>query len=97
MFAGKAARQKAQFRRMHLFSRQQTAMSGASHLLSDMKRLDKAMPTAEERTADEYLCADGKAQIDINLYDGVELFNPLTFEKQRDLNNDIYDLILKTN
>lgn len=93
MFAGKAARQKAQFRRMHLLSRQQTAMSGASHLLSDMKRLDKAMPTAEERTADEYLCADGKAQIDINLYDGVELFNPLTFEKQRDLNNDIYDLV----
>lgn len=68
-------------------------MNRANHLLSDMKDLDKTMPTAEERTADEYLCPDGKAQIDINLYDGVELFNPLTFGKQRDLNSDIYALI----
>lgn len=62
-------------------------------MLSGMKDLDKTMPTAEERTAQEYLCPDGKAQIDIDLYDGVELFNPLTFGKQRDLNSDIYALI----
>lgn len=51
------------------------------------------MPTATEQTVNEYLCADGKAQIDINLYDGAELFNPFTFGKQRDLSNDIYELI----
>lgn len=68
-------------------------MSRTNHLLSGMKNLDKTMPTAEERTAQEYLCPDGKAQIDINLYDGVELFDPLTFGKQRDLNSDIYALI----
>lgn len=68
-------------------------MSRTNHFLLDMKNLDKTMPTMEERTADEYLCPDGKAQIDIHLYDGVELFNPLTFGKQRDLNSDIYDLV----
>lgn len=51
------------------------------------------MQTAEKKLVEEYLCADGKAQIDINLYDNVELFNPLTCGKQLDLNNDIYNLI----
>lgn len=68
-------------------------MRKSNHLLAEMKKLNKVMPSAAERTADEYLCADGKAQIDIYLYDGVELFHPLSFAKQRDLNSEIYDWI----
>lgn len=68
-------------------------MSSKNQLLLRIKNLDRTMPTTAEQTANEYLCADGKAQIDINLYDGAELFNPLTFGKQRDLSNDIYELI----
>lgn len=62
-------------------------------IIAHIKNLDRTMPTATEQTVNEYLCADGKAQIDINLYDGAELFNPFTFGKQRDLSNDIYELI----
>lgn len=62
-------------------------------LLSDVKRIDGAMPTAEQKTAEEYLCSDGKAQIDINFYEGAELFNPFTYGRQHDLNNEIYEVI----
>lgn len=68
-------------------------MSRKNHVLSEIRKLDKMVPTADEKTASEYLCADGKAQIDINLYEGAELFNPLTFGRQRDLSSDIYELI----
>lgn len=61
--------------------------------LLEIKKLDRLTPTADEKTASEYLCSDGMAQIDINLYDGVELFNPLSYGKQRDLHSDIYELI----
>lgn len=61
--------------------------------LLEIKKLDRVTPTADEKTASEYLCSDGMAQIDINLYDGVELFNPLSYGKQRDLHRDIYELI----
>lgn len=62
-------------------------------LLSGIQKLDRIIPTADEKTAREYLCADGVAQIDVNLYKGVGLFNPLSYGKQRDLNSDIYALI----
>lgn len=68
-------------------------MSRRNHLLSGIQKFDSMMPTREEKTAEEYLCSDGKAQIDINLYDGADLFNPFSYGKQCDLNNDIYDLI----
>lgn len=61
--------------------------------LLEIKKLDRLTPTADEKTASEYLCSDDMAQIDINLYDGVELFNPLSYGKQRDLHSDIYELI----
>ena len=41
----------------------------------------------------EYLCEDGKAQIDIFLSDKSELFNPLTVGQQRDLSPSVYQLI----
>lgn len=68
-------------------------MSRKGSLLSGIQKLDRITPTADEKTASEYLCADGMAQIDVNLYEGVDLFNPLSFGKQRDLNSDIYELI----
>lgn len=68
-------------------------MSRKGSLLSGIQKLDRSIPTADEKTASEYLCADGMAQIDVNLYTGVDLFNPLSYGKQRDLNGDIYALI----
>lgn len=68
-------------------------MSRKGNLLSGIQKLDRITPTADEKTASEYLCADGMAQIDVNLYESVELFNPLSFGKQRDLSSNIYDLI----
>lgn len=68
-------------------------MSRKGSLLAGIQKLDRITPTADEKTASEYLCADGMAQIDVNLYEGVNLFNPLSFGKQRDLNSDIYELI----
>lgn len=68
-------------------------MSRKGNLLSEIQKLDRITPTADEKTASEYLCADGMAQIDVNLYESVELFNPLSFGKQRDLSSNIYDLI----
>ena len=68
-------------------------MSRTKAMLAELKRLDHMIPSADEMTAREYLCADGRAQIDVNLFDGAELFNPLTYQKQRDLNSAIYDLI----
>lgn len=68
-------------------------MSRKGNTLLEIKKLDRLTPTADEKTASEYLCSDGMAQIDINLYDGVELFNPLSYGKQRDLHSDIYELI----
>lgn len=68
-------------------------MSRKGSLLSGIQKLDRSIPTADEKNASEYLCADGMAQIDVNLYTGVDLFNPLSYGKQRDLNGDIYALI----
>lgn len=68
-------------------------MSRKGNTLLEIKKLDRLTPTADGKTASEYLCSDGMAQIDINLYDGVELFNPLSYGKQRDLHRDIYELI----
>lgn len=68
-------------------------MSRKGNLLSEIQKLDRITPTADEKTASEYLCTDGMAQIDVNLYESVELFNPLSFGKQRDLSSNIYDLI----
>ena len=68
-------------------------MSRTKAMLAELKRLDQMIPSADEMTARESLCADGRAQIDVNLFDGAELFNPLTYQKQRDLNSAIYDLI----
>lgn len=68
-------------------------MSRKGTLLYKLQQMDRLTPTADEKTASEYLCADGVAQIDVNLYEGVNLFNPLSYGKQRDLNNDIYELI----
>ena len=56
-------------------------MSRKNSLLSEIQKLDEIIPIADERAIDEFLCEDGKAQIDLNLNDGIELFNPLSFGK----------------
>lgn len=68
-------------------------MSRKNSLLSEIQKLDEIIPIADERAIDEFLCEDGKAQIDLNLNDGIELFNPLSFGKQRDLNSAVHELI----
>lgn len=68
-------------------------MSKKIDFLSEIQNLEKVMPTIAKRTIEEYLGNDGKVQIDINLYEGAELFNRFSFGKQRDLNNEIYNLI----
>lgn len=68
-------------------------MSKKIDFLSEIQNLEKVMPTIAKRTIEEYLSNDGKVQIDINLYEGAELFNRFSFGKQRDLNNEIYNLI----
>ncbi len=68
-------------------------MNRMKNLLAQMQQLEQRIPSAEDMTEREYLCDDGRAQIDVNLFDGAELFNPLTYQKQRDLNSAIYELI----
>lgn len=68
-------------------------MKKSNHILLEIQKLDRSIPTADEQTEAEYLCADGKAQIDICLLDDTQVFNPLTYGKQRDLAEDIYALI----
>ena len=68
-------------------------MNRMKNLLAQMQQLEQRIPSAEDMTEREYLCDDGRAQIDVNLFDGAELFNPLTYQKQRDLSGAIYELI----
>lgn len=64
-----------------------------AHLLSGIRQLEAHQPTTEEYIRQEYLCADGKAQIDVRIYDGLEWFDPLSMGRQRELNGDIYAFI----
>lgn len=41
----------------------------------------------------EYMDADGYAAIDVCLYEGLELYDPMSVGRQRDLNQEIYDFI----
>ena len=68
-------------------------MRRRADLLAELRQLDRMIPSAQEMTEREYLCADGVAQIDVNLCDGEPLFNPLSYGRQRDLNSAIYELI----
>lgn len=63
------------------------------HVLKKLMRLDSAMPKTLQTSSDKFLCPDGKAQIDVCLYDGISLFNPLSAGKQRELSSEIYDYI----
>lgn len=42
---------------------------------------------------DEYLDSEGKAKINIKLYEGLDVFDPLSMGKQTDLNPEIIDYI----
>lgn len=61
--------------------------------LKKVHQLDASLPSPSEAVAAEYLCPDGKAQIDVALYDGIELFDPLSIGRQRDLSSELYDYI----
>ena len=59
----------------------------------DLFQRGKEIAATQEHLGQEYLCEDGKAQIDIFLSDKSELFNPLTVGQQRDLSPSVYQLI----
>lgn len=68
-------------------------MNRKKEMRAALRKLAHAVPSADEMTASEYLCADGKAQIDVLLRPDSELYDPLTWGRQLDLSNAIYDLI----
>lgn len=49
--------------------------------------------TLHQYIEQEYMDDDGYAVIDVLLYDGLELYHPMSMGKQRDLNQEIYDFI----
>lgn len=51
------------------------------------------MQTLHQYMEQEYMDEDGYAVIDVCLYDGLELYNPMSMGRQRDLNPEIYDFI----
>lgn len=59
----------------------------------DLFQRGKEIAATQEHLGQEYLCEDGKSQIDIFLSDKSELFNPLTVGQQRDLSPSVYQLI----
>ena len=59
----------------------------------DLIQRGKEIAATQEQLGREYLCEDGKAQIDIFLSDGSALFHPLTIGQQRDLDPGIYQFI----
>lgn len=61
--------------------------------LKKVHQLDATLPSSNEAVTAEYLCSDGKAQIDVALPEGGGIFDPLSIGRQRDLNRDIYDYI----
>lgn len=68
-------------------------MGKGQTFLKKVHHLDASLPSSSEAIAAEYLCPDGKAQIDVSLYEGMELLDPLSVGRQRDLRADIYDYI----
>ncbi len=68
-------------------------MRKGQEFLKKVHQLDATLPSSSEAVAAEYLCPDGKAQIDVALHEGMELFDPLSVGRQRDMNVEIYDYI----
>ena len=68
-------------------------MRNGNHPLGAVKALEKSLPTQRQYVAEEYLCPDGKAQIDIRLPEGIDLFNPLSMGRQKELNADFFGYI----
>lgn len=68
-------------------------MGKGQTFLKKVHQLNASLSSPNEIVATEYLCPDGKAQIDVALYDGIELLDPLSAGRQRDLSVDIYDYI----
>ena len=62
-------------------------------LFQKIHQLEASSHRPLDYVREEFLCADGKAQIDIRLYDGLELFDPLSMGRQKELNGDIYAFI----
>ncbi len=68
-------------------------MGKGQAFLKKVHQLDASLPSSGETVVAEYLCPDGKAQIDVAFYDGLKLFDPLSVGRQRDLSVEIYDYI----
>ncbi len=56
-------------------------------------RTARKIKTLRQYVEQEYLDEEGNAVIDIHLYEGLELFDPLSMGKQRDINPEIIDFI----
>lgn len=68
-------------------------MRKGQQFLRKVRQLNTSLPSSSAVVASEYLSPDGKAQIDVALYGDIELFDPLSIGKQRELNAGIYDYI----
>lgn len=58
-----------------------------------IKKYESSMEPIKDYIFDEYINEDDKIQIDINVYNGFDIFDPLSMGKQKDLNKEIYDFI----
>lgn len=52
-----------------------------------------SVQTLRQYIGQEYMDTDGYAVIDVDLYDGLALYNPLSMGRQRELNPEICDFI----
>lgn len=58
-----------------------------------IKKYESSMKPTQDYFLQEYINEDNKIQIDINIYKGFDIFDPLSMERQKDLNKEIYDFI----
>ncbi|MCC3868282.1 hypothetical protein [Terrisporobacter mayombei] len=58
-----------------------------------IKKYESSMKSIQDYFFHEYINEDNKIQIDINIYKGFDIFEPLSMGKQKDLNKEIYDFI----
>jgi hypothetical protein len=55
--------------------------------------VERKTPSIREYVESEYLKPDGKSQINVRLYEGLEIFEPLSVGRQLELNSDILSFI----
>lgn len=66
---------------------------GRQLFLSKLKKYEKSMSRMRDYLKDEYVAADGKAEVDVCLFSGQPLYNPFSMGRQRELSSELYDWI----